>query len=179
MVDRSRSRASGAAALLVVALAFGGGWIGHDRFHGDARRLADFTPQFFAPPGFADVSLRPTPHSLGLVIRERVDVLAKIDGQLQPLVFDALVTNNSTRGLRLLVSSGDRPIFDYARKHGITLHYRPTIVPSQAACEDELLEAQEKLRPSRAAVPIQRTGPNGVVPTGLPPFRWTVDALAP
>lgn len=159
MVNRTRRIASGAAAFFLVVLAFGGGWIGYDRYHGDVHRLAGFKPGLFAPPGFASVDLPSTSNSLGLVPLERVDVLAMVDGELRPLVLDALVESNSTRNLRLFVSAGDRPIFGYARKHGIMLHYRPTIVPSQAAYEDDVLRAQEKLRP-RAAVQIQPTWRN-------------------
>ena len=58
---------------------------------------------------------------------DRIDIFVQLDGSLEPLIIDAVVTDQRKPNFGMLLPNGGYTLFDYARDNGLRLIYRHSI----------------------------------------------------
>lgn len=119
-------------AIALVGGSFFGGWLTFGRQHSHSRHVRfDFSKPFALPSSRSErILVHATPQTEAFAIGDRIDILVLIDGALQPLILDAVVTTNTKQIVELLLPAGGGALVSHARESGLQLRYRPTVATS-------------------------------------------------
>jgi hypothetical protein len=110
---------------VLVSGSFVAGWWTQGQGFASSRRITfDFSKPYLIPPDRESIGTSPTPETVSFVAGDRVDIFVQMDGSLEPLIVDAVVTHQSKSNFGMLLPYGGRDLLAYARDNGLRLIYR-------------------------------------------------------
>ena len=131
--------------LALLGLAYTAGWHAYSLWPATTPRLAGKIASTFAiPRGYTVISIAPTSQTGSCLAGDRVDVLANLDGDLRPVVLDALVIDNN-QFLALLIPVEREYVFSWEAANRTELQFRKTVAPDSPRYEEQLRSAQDTL----------------------------------
>lgn len=115
----------------VMVFCFYAGWIAYGVQHRDPPRMIfDFSKPFRVPPTHVPFSQRPTAKTDPFVVGDRIDIFARVENRLQPLVIDAIVMQQTKRDFGMLLPGDGIGLLSNAMNQDLQLVYRPTVAVS-------------------------------------------------
>ena len=117
-------------AIGMVCCSFIAGWFAYGHDFANSRRIQfDFSQPYVVPTGHEPISTAQNPETASFLVGDRIDILVQIDDSFEPLILDAVVTDQTKTRFGMLLPHGGRELLGFARVNKLSLKFRISSAP--------------------------------------------------